>query len=140
MSTIFADKFKNTSGGNPIQINQLRGIDTAGSITVQGEGNATTNLQQGLAKVWAEMNGTSTISLDDSFNVGGVTDNGTGQYTFTYSNAFSTGNNSVQGTSNAVHTQGYDSQTTYAELRTYGSATSAFDTSRTNLAVFGDLA
>ena len=86
------------------------------------------------------MNGTSTISLDDSFNVGGVTDNGTGQYTFTYSNAFSTGNNSVQGTSNAVHTQGYDSQTTYAELRTYGSATSAFDTSRTNLAVFGDLA
>lgn len=34
MSTIFADKFKNTSGGNPVQINQLRGIDTAGSITV----------------------------------------------------------------------------------------------------------
>ena len=48
MSTIFADKFKNTSGGNPVQINQLRGIDTAGSITVQGEGTATTKLQQGL--------------------------------------------------------------------------------------------
>ena len=101
---------------------------------------ATSTIHQGTAKAWAELNGTSTISLDDNFNVGSVTDNGTGDYRFTYSNAFSTSNNSVQGTSNAVHTQAYDSQTTYAELRTYGSATSAFDTSRTNLAVFGDLA
>ena len=51
MSTIFADKFKNTSGGNNVKVNQLSGIDTAGSITVQGEGTATTNLQQGLTKV-----------------------------------------------------------------------------------------
>jgi len=101
---------------------------------------ATSTIHQGTAKAWAELNGTSTISLDDNFNVGSVTDNGTGDYRFTYSNAFSTGNNSVQGTSNAVHTQAYDSQTTYAELRTYGSSTTAFDTSRTNLAVFGDLA
>ena len=127
-----------------IKTDTLTGTSTAGSISVTGEGNSTTtNLQQGLVKVWLHFDqkgdSGSTQALD-SFNVGSVTDNGTGQYTFTYSNAFSTGNNSVQGTSNAVHTQGYDSQTTYAELRTYGSATSAFDTSRTNLAVFGDLA
>ena len=86
MSTIFADKFKNTSGGNPVQINQLRGIDTAGSITVQGEGTATTNLQQGLTKIWFQFTGVSTASLNDSLNVSSLTDNTTGTYTITYSN------------------------------------------------------
>lgn len=86
MSTIFADKFKNTSGGNPVQINQLRGIDTAGSITVQGEGTATTNLQQGLTKIWFQFTGVSTASLNDSLNVSSLTDNATGTYTIAYSN------------------------------------------------------
>ena len=86
MSTIFADKFKNTSGGNNVKVNQLSGIDTAGSITIQGEGTNTTNLQQGLNKVWINLNGTSTISTNDSFNVSGTTDNGTGDYTITIAN------------------------------------------------------
>ena len=84
MSTIFADKFKNTSGGNPVQINQLRGIDTAGSITVQGEGIATTNLQQGLVKFWHRMNASSgSPVVGDSFNAGSITDNGVGNFTIT---------------------------------------------------------
>lgn len=81
MSTIFADKFKNTSGGNPVQINQLRGIDTAGSITVQGEGTATTNLQQGLAKQWVNLNGSGTAAVTDSFNNSSMIDTTTGNYT-----------------------------------------------------------
>jgi len=90
MSTIFADKFKNTSGGNPVQINQLRGIDTAGSITVQGEGTATTNMQQGLAKVW--LLGGNDASLTDSFNTASGTDNGVGDYTYTFTSAMSSAN------------------------------------------------
>ena len=87
MSTIFADKFKNTSGGNPVQINQLRGIDTAGSITVQGEGTATTNLQQGLCKAWFRADGgAGTVVIGDSLNKSSIVDNGTGQYTLTYTN------------------------------------------------------
>ena len=84
MSTIFADKFKNTSGGNNVKVNQLSGIDTAGSITVQGEGTATTNLQQGLAKEWTlfdqagNVHGANTIG--DSFNVTSVTDVSTGHF------------------------------------------------------------
>ena len=88
MSTIFADKFKNTSGGNPVQINQLRGIDTAGSITVQGEGTNTTNLQQGLLKAWARGNQQSTVAINDSFGWTSLTDNGTGDYTTTFANYF----------------------------------------------------
>ena len=47
MSTIFADNFKNTSGGDPVNINEVKtdkltGKTTAGSITIQGEGSATT--------------------------------------------------------------------------------------------------
>ena len=86
MSTIFADKFKNTSGGNPVQINQLRGIDTAGSVTVQGEGTATTNLQQGLLKAWNRFDGSAMNTVLDSFNYSSATDNGTGDYTLPFTN------------------------------------------------------
>ena len=89
MSTIFADKFKNTSGGNPVQINQLRGIDTAGSITIQGENTNTTNLQQGLCKVWVQLDAENTATLqtiEDSFNVTSQVDPGTGKTTVNFTN------------------------------------------------------
>ena len=92
MSTIFADKFKNTSGGNPVQINQLRGIDTAGSVTVQGEGTATTNLQQGLLKAWNRFDGSAMNTVLDSFNYSSATDNGTGDYTLPFTNIMSNAN------------------------------------------------
>ena len=71
-----------------VLVNTLTGTTTAGSISVTGEGNSTTtNLQQGLAKIWcnADQNG----NRSDSFNVGSVTDHGTGDVTFNYSNAMS---------------------------------------------------
>jgi len=42
-------------------------------------------INQGTAKVWANLNGTGTIALRDSYNVSGVTDNGTGNYTYAIS-------------------------------------------------------
>jgi hypothetical protein len=101
MSTIFADNFKNTSGGNNVKVNQLSGIDTAGSITVQGEGSATTNLQQGLAKAWLQA--TDTAALTDSLNISGGTDNGTGDYTYALSNNMT--NNQWSQTCNALHAE-----------------------------------
>ena len=70
-----------------LKVDKFTGVGTAGSILVTGEGNSTTtNLQQGLNKVWINLNGTSTISTNDSLNVSGTTDNGTGDYTITISN------------------------------------------------------
>ena len=70
-----------------LKVDKFTGVTTAGSILVTGEGNSTTtNLQQGLNKVWINLNGTSTISTNDSLNVSGTTDNGTGDYTITISN------------------------------------------------------
>ena len=79
-----------------LKVNKLTGVTTAGSISVTGEGNSTTtNLQQGLCKMWARLDGTGTIGLDDSFNVGSITDNATGQYTYNFSNNMNNANFNV---------------------------------------------
>ena len=71
-----------------LKINTLTGVSTAGSIAVTAEGNSTTtNLQQGLAKVWCKFDGTqSSPSYDDSFNTSGLTDVGTGDFTVSFAN------------------------------------------------------
>ena len=124
MSTIFADKFKNTSGGNNVKVNQLSGIDTAGSITVQGEGAATTNLQQGLVKAWFNFspNTSNTYRDASNINITGVTDNTTGDFSHNFTNnmsnddfAFTTGTN---GNSN----EGVNSYNMYYEPASTGSS------------------
>ena len=70
-----------------LKVDSITGVTTAGSISVTGEGNSTTtNLQQGLAKAWLHQN--TDASLDDSFNTSSTTDQGTGNYRTTFTNAF----------------------------------------------------
>ena len=95
MSTIFTNKIKNNQGGNNVRVNQLSGIDTAGSITIQGEGTATTNLQQGLIKHWCHFQ-MNTGAVNDSFNNSSITDQATGQYTMNITNAMATEGNDLQ--------------------------------------------
>ena len=71
-----------------LKVDTITGVTTAGSIAVTGEGNSTTtNLQQGLAKCWFQIVQDSTHSINDSFNVGSITDEGAGKTTVTFSNA-----------------------------------------------------
>ena len=76
-------------------LNTLTGKTSAGSINVTGEGGSTpTNLQQGLVKVWAHVDGTTTdASIVDSFNVGSITDSDVGRYLLNFTNSFSNTNN-----------------------------------------------
>ena len=68
-----------------LKTNTLTGTSTAGSIAVTGEGNSTTtNLQQGLAKMWHRSS--DAASPTDSLNVSGGTDNGTGDFTYAFTN------------------------------------------------------
>jgi len=60
------------------------------STYVSDGGNATQNTVQGLAKFWIAMNGSGTPTAIDSFNVGSITDVGTGNYKYNFSNNFST--------------------------------------------------
>ena len=87
-----------------LKTNTLTGTTTAGSIAVTGEGNSTTtNLQQGLAKSWVNLNGTATdagTDLDgvrDSFNVASVVDQATGNSSVSYTNNMSNANFSITG-------------------------------------------
>jgi len=76
-----------------IKTDKFTGTTTAGSIVVTGEGNSTTtNLQQGLKKVWINLNGGGTIATRDSFNVTSITDDATGRYTVTIANDMSNAN------------------------------------------------
>ena len=82
------------------------GIDTvAGSKKVLAVKNNTTELfhitgdgrglSQFTAKAWANLNGTGTIALRDSHNISSVTDVGTGDYQFNYSNDMANANYTI---------------------------------------------
>jgi hypothetical protein len=76
-----------------ILTNKLTGTSTAGSILVTGEGNSTTtNLQQGLAKVWINFTGITTTASRDSFNVSSLTDDATARTTISISSSMANGN------------------------------------------------
>tara|TARA_B100001250_G_scaffold382566_1_gene375820 strand:+ start:1307 stop:1711 length:405 start_codon:yes stop_codon:yes gene_type:complete len=65
--------------------------DTAGANS-----STTAQLTSGRAKAWVNFDGTGTVgSPRDSFNVTGITDNGTGQYTVTIATDMSNANYSV---------------------------------------------
>ena len=67
-------------------IDTIQGKTTAGSVNVRGEGSNNTNLQQGLAKAWANFD-ESNSTIRDNLNVTDLTDNGTGYFTVNLTNA-----------------------------------------------------
>jgi len=80
--------------GSQLKVDTITGVTTAGSVAVTGEGNSTTtNLQQGLAKVWGVL--TDAAALTNSFNIASGTDNGTGDYSYTLTSSFSDANHAT---------------------------------------------
>ena len=83
-----------------LKVNTLTGVTTAGSIAVTGEGNSTTtNLQQGLNKAFCSYD-FDTDQVRSSFNIGSVTDRGTGSLygNFTNNMGSATGYTCTSGT------------------------------------------
>ena len=75
-----------------LKVDALTGVTTAGSISVTGEGNSTTtNLQQGLAKVWHNQSEDGQ-TLNGSFNVSSLSDLGTGNYQINVSSSLANAN------------------------------------------------
>jgi hypothetical protein len=90
-----------------ILVDNLTGKTSAGSITVTSEGGAATqSLQQGLAKVWGNFNGT-TNTVADSLNISSVTDNGTADYTYNINNNHNNANYMLSGSGQSNHSQPY---------------------------------
>lgn len=126
---------------------ELLNAETIVATIVKGEGTATTNLPQGLAKAWANLNGTGTIALRDSLNMSSVTDNQVGSYTFTMSSAMSNGLYSIQATAQGstvsaafpTHNFGNTPSTTAYDLGCFQGNTRE-DATYMHTGVHGDLA
>jgi len=138
-----------------ILVNKLTGTSTAGSILVTGEGNSTTtNLQQGLCKMWIHFDGYTGNDIRDSFNISSAADTGTGRYRYTFSNNMSNfyysysvgigGNGDTRGDENYGSTgatdsaNGFTTSTLYTRSRRYDS--NNYDLDSDTRQIFGDLA
>ena len=95
-----------------LKVDELRGIASAGDITVTSEGGAATqSLQQGLAKAWVQLIGTGTVSTLDSFNNSSISDLSQGRYQTNFSNSMNNDDYAVTA-SDTFQTSGYYSSTT----------------------------
>ena len=98
MSEVILDTITGKSTATTITIGSTPVVSaSANSMTIRGEGSAQTSIQQGLAKSWLTMDGTGTIGIVDSFNIGGITDVGTGDYQNTYSSNLGTAKHPIAG-------------------------------------------
>lgn len=80
MSTLLADTIRKTGGslGTDIRIKNTSVYESDGGTSV------TQNIVQGLAKCWASHPHDDVV--DDSFNLGSLTDSGTGRYICNFTN------------------------------------------------------
>ena len=103
-----------------LKTNTLTGTTSAGSIVVTGEGGSTTtNLQQGLVKVWFNLQ--EDDDYRDSFNIASFTDNGTGDFTHTFTNSMSNANFAfTTGTNGSGSATGINSYNLYQYPTTTG--------------------
>ena len=134
-----------------LKVDELRGIASAGSITVTSEGGAATqSLQQGLVKTWVNFLGAGTVAIRDSFNAASLTDNGTGNYTITNTSSMANTIYTCQTTAgrnagdllNASNNEGSYPRTTSA-LRTEmcrSNSDTQYDAGTVEMAWIGDLA
>ena len=144
-SQIKVDEIKNVACQYEIKTNTFKGQTTGGSIAVQGEGTATTNLQQGLNKQWIAFNMNGTIG--DSFNTTSITDIDAGDFNITITNAYAnihyamgvSGTNSTNGNA-FVSMQGVTPTTTVYRLCGYLDNGTNLDLSQAKSITAGDLA
>ena len=108
-SQIKVDEIKNVAGQYKIKTDTFEGQTTAnnmtinsGNITLKGEGTATTNLQQGLAKIWFALNCTGTPANRGSFNASSVTDGGNGDMTENFTSSMNDKNYATAGLTGGI--------------------------------------
>ena len=146
-SQIKVDEIKNVAGQYKIKTNVFEGQTTAGSIALQGEGTATTNLQQGVAKSWCNLNGQSTAAIQDSFNTTSMSDAGTGLYDTTFTNNMNNDDYCATGAAGELVDNGGNRMcgirartTSGVNIRGFQDGNSASDLPDMNVATHGDLA
>ena len=155
MSTLSVDAITGKSTSTNLTIGSTPVVSaSANSLTIRGEGSNQTSIQQGLCKSWTTFNGNATsagasITPIDSFNIGSITDNATGDYSFTYSSNMGTAEHpvtaSVIGSAvsnyySFVTSDGVAQATTGNTIHTMHHAGSSNDQDPVHVVIHGDLA
>ena len=150
MSTVILDTITGKSTATTITIGSTPVVSaSANSMTIRGEGSNQTSIQQGLCKSWFNFDGTSTVSIRDSFNVASMTDRGTGLYTQTFTTAMGNANFTGTGSSQAAagDVDGRNrmivsepNSTAAAFVNSFDTSGSADDDGYNTSMIFGDLA
>ena len=92
MSTLVVDTLTGKSTATTITIGSTPVVSaSANSMTIRGEGSNQTSIQQGLAKAWINKSANGT-TINDSFNVSALDDDGTGDFGVHYTTDFSSTN------------------------------------------------
>ena len=142
-SQIKVDEIKNVAGQYEIKTDTFKGQTTGGSIAVQGEGTATTNLQQGLSKCWNNV-ASNQSTINNSFNISSISDAGVGLCTHTFTNAFSA--NPFSNASQSIQQYDNTGLDRFVSVGTTGIRTDVRNTSNSNrddafsMTLHGDLA
>ena len=123
-----------------LNVDALVGVSSANAITVRGEGSATTSLQQGLCKTWIQFNGTGTIATQDSFGVGSLTDNNTGNYSIGFTNNMANNDYASAGIGNTAGMSSEAVTTSALNALTFNSSGSNGDVTIVSAIIHGDLA
>ena len=117
-------------------------IDVA-NITDGTDTVATGYVINGSAKAWVNFNGSGTVAIRDSLNVGSITDSGTGVYVINFTNNFSNVNYSATVGSAAGGVTYYppsDYTASSVKQVTKGSSNTVFDSEIVGLKAHGELA
>jgi len=96
---------------------------------------------EGSAKAWSVFDGSGTAAIGDSFAVTSLTDEGTGSYTTTFTNAFNTSDYALPTSTRNNHMIGrYSNTTTTFRLENRVNGGTETDTPYVALSAVGDLA
>jgi len=131
-----------TDGDDAIAIADGGVVTLLSTAVAKSEGGAvTTNITQGVCKAWNKFQGDGTIALEDSFNVGTLTDVGTGEYRSAYTSAMNSDNYAHSISSAFFEGVSSDTATTTALINYFTSNRTALaDVKEVAMLIFGDLA
>jgi len=121
-------------------------MSTITVTNIKATGETASRAVSGVAAAWVNFDGTGTIAARDSFNVASLTDQGTGNYDVSLSNAMASANYCYSGLANGsgssnsqVNGDGALQASTML-LRTINTADNNQDTDGVYIAAHGDLA
>ena len=153
MSNLLVQNIKHTNNTTAATVSSSGGVAVAGTLAVTGvhtvgnnalytsdAGAVTQNLVQGLLKAWSKVDGESTATVNDSFNISGITDNGTGNYTLAMANDMNVNTYSQTHGANGTQQQIISAATGAYRLEISNSSGTAADVNVICSKVSGDLA